>query len=274
MARRSKSRGKKENLLIIASSLFILMFIGETIIMLAPRGSGSNVISREELLKYRYIPSPSNFTVMFFGASIKECPLCPETLSNVTQAINSLKRSELFSNTSIVMKVFQCNGFPSCQDKESLVNFKLYRVSQVPLVIISYRGFLVPIDVVGMSPQEIATLLAAWYQILKVAWKPPARGLVVAYFYDGNHTSPYWDIIKKELVSRNVTVVEFGCKSYPSNCTNNIEAYATMLALGISPNNLPLMLVFKDSAIALELQLKGPVNINEIVEKIETLKES
>ena len=272
MAKKTKRRSKKETMLMIGSALFIILFIGETIVMLGPRGVRGNVISRQELLKYRYIPSPSNFTVMIFTAPIKSCPLCPETLSNVTEAVTILKNSKLFSNTSIVLKVFQCEGFPNCKSKESLVNFKLYRVSQVPLVILSYRGFLIPIDVTGMSPQEIAGLLAAWYRILQVAWRPPAKGLLVAYFYDLNHTSPYWDILKEELSAKNITYVEFGCKSYPSNCANNTVAYATMLALGISPNDLPLLLVFKNSAIVFGTQMKGPVNVDEIVSKIESLK--
>ena len=272
MARKAKRRSKKETLLMIGSALFIILFIGETAIMLGPRGARGTVISKQELLKYRYIPSPSNFTVMVFSAPIKDCPLCPETLSNVTEAINILKNSKLFSNTSIVLKVFQCEGFPNCKSKANLINFELYRVSQVPLVIISYRGFLVPVDVTGMSPQEIAGLLAAWYRILLVAWRPPAKGVVVAYFYDGNHTSPYWDILKEELSAKNVTYVEFGCKSYPSNCAKNTVAFATMLALGISPNDLPLLLVFKNSTIVMGTQLKGPVNVDELVSKIESLK--
>ncbi len=272
MAKKTRKRSKKETILMIGAALFIILFIGETIVMLGPRGGGGTVISREELLKYRYIPSPSNFTIMVFTAPIKSCPLCPEVLSNVTEAVNILENSNVFGNTSITLKVFQCQGFPNCKDKESLINFRLYRVSQVPLVIISYRGFLVPLNVIGLSPRDIANLLVAWYRILQVAWRPPLKGLVVTYFYDSNHTSPYWDLIKDELLKMNVTVLEFGCKSYPSNCTNNIKAYATMLALGISPNSLPLVLVFKDASLVLEAQLKGPVNVNQLVDKIRSLE--
>ena len=259
--------------MVVLAIVMIILMVGETIVMINRGGAGGAVITAQELKKYEYIPSPSNYTIMVFTASPKTCPICPELLQNITEAVNILKSMLKAMNSSvpIVVKVFECVGFPQCNSKEALINFKLYGVAQVPLVAVAYRGFVVPINAVGLDPQHLASLLGAWLKLMSEAWKPPMKGVAVLYLYDGLHNSTQWNDLKELLRGYNVTVVALGCKAYPSNCTNNLEAYATMLVLGIRPEQLPLVIVYKDGRPVASYYLGRPVDVAAIVAQIKSL---
>jgi len=244
LARGKKERDKKRKLYVLVSALF-------AILMLVPawlgRGGGGVAISKSDLEKYLFTPESDKYTIMLFLASPKECPVCPEVANNVTQAVELLKQSivENKLNITVEFKVFTCEGFPQCKDKEALVNFQVYRVSQVPLLLLSYRGLLVPFDPTGLGPRALASLLAQWYQVMSHAWRPPKEGKYLLYLYDKSHQSPYLDSLLKHAEANNVTVVELGCEAYPNNCTD-VRSLSTMLVLGVTPNDLPLAIVYED----------------------------
>jgi len=76
----------------------------------------------------------------------------------------------------------------------------------------------------------------------------------------------------KELIKNlNVTVVELGCESYPSDCKDNLRAYATMLVLGVRPQDLPLLIVYKDGRVAAAYQLNKPVDVTAIASTVRSL---
>ncbi len=263
----------KQKLMLIGAIAFVILMLGETIIMINRGGGGGVVLTEAELKKYEFIPPQNNFTVIVFTAPVKECPICPELLQNLTQAVDLVNKALASENITIraQMKVFECNNFPQCSNTEALINFKLYGVSQVPLVIVSYRGFLVPINVVGMSPEQMARLMLAWLALMSHAWKPPKTGVAVVYFYDSLHNSTQWQDLLSLLKDVNVTTVALGCKVYPSNCTNNTQAYATMLVYGIRPEQLPLLLVYKDGRLVASYQLNKPQDLIALAQEIKQL---
>jgi len=268
MARRKREkRDKKQKLYIIVALVFIVL-------MLVPawfrgfRGGGGG-ITQAELKKYLFVPPPSNFTVMLFVASPKECGICPTVASNVTQAVQILKDFVQTHklNISITYKVFLCEGFPNCKDKEALVNFRVYRVSSVPLLLISYKGLLVPFDPVGIGPQRLAQILLQWYRLMEVAWKPPTKGKYLLYLYDKAHESPYLNTLIEQAKLNNVTVVELGCNSFPTNCTDP-KALGTMAVLGVRPNDLPLAIVYKDGRAIAAAKVDQLQGVNEIIQAL------
>jgi len=261
--------------MVILAIVMIILMVGETLVMINRGGGGGTVITAEELKRYEYIPPPGNYTILVFTASAKACPVCPELLQNLTQAVGTLKSMLRSMNVTIPVhvKVFECNNFPSCSNKEALINFKLYGVAQVPLVVVSYRGFIVPINAVGLDPQRLASLLGAWLQLMSEAWKPPKNGVAVLYLYDASHNSTQWNDLQEMLKKYNVTLVALGCKSYPSNCTDNLKAYATMLVIGVRPEQLPLIIVYKNGKPVASYYLGKPVDVAAIAAQIKGLVE-
>ena len=244
MPRKRGKVDKKRRMYIIISVVFAALMLLPAWFRSAP---GGNVISKADLEKYLYTPDPRNLTIILFLASPKVCPLCPEVANNVTQAVELLKTLELHQklNVTVTFKEFVCSNFPTCNNKEAAVNFQVYRVSQVPLILLSYRGFLVPIDPVGMGPQRLASLIFQWYTVMRSAWKPPEVGKYLLYLYDKAHESPYLTTLEEQAKLNGVTLVKLGCEQYPSNCTNT-TALSTMLVLGVRPQDLPLAIVYKD----------------------------
>ncbi len=269
MPRRKSKKDKKQKLYVIAAILFIVMMLVPIWLKGYTGGGGTATITQEELKKYLFIPPPGNFTVMLFIASAKECPTCPMVASNVTQAINILKNmfKTHHMNVTVEYKVFLCEGFPACKDKEALVNFKVYRVSSVPLLLLSYRGLLVPVDPTGLGPQRLAFLLFQWYNVMKEAWMPPKTGKYMLYLYDEEHKSPYLDTLLQQAKMNNVTVVQLGCKLYPSNCTN-ITALSTMLVLGLRPTDLPLVIVYKDGRAIAGAKVDNLQGVDKILQAL------
>ncbi|UXD22341.1 hypothetical protein IPA_03680 [Ignicoccus pacificus DSM 13166] len=262
----------KEKIMIVGAIALVILMIGETLVMIG-RGGVGGAITVEELKKYEYIPPEGNYTIMVFIAPPQTCPICPELVQNITQAVKLVNEVLAQSNTSIRahVKIFDCANFPHCTSKEAYVNFMINKVSQVPMVFVSYRGFKVPINVVGMSPQQMAQLLLAWLKLMSAAWKPPAKGVAVVYFYDSTHNSTQWQELVKLLKPYNITLVELGCKQYPSNCTNNVVAYATMLVLGLRPENLPMVLIYKDGQLVGYFYLGKQINVVQVAKEIESL---
>lgn len=256
------------------NQLMVVLAIVLIALMLVPvwlrSGTGGAVITLSELKKYVILPKSTNETlVLLFVASPKECPICPQVLSNVTQAMNIVKTQ--FSkqiNGTVVFKVIQCNNFPNCSNKEARVNVIWYKVPQVPILIITTNRLQIPIDPTGLGPDRLARLIVGWITVLKHAWLPPPVGKYVLYFYDSSHKSTLIDTIEAEALQKGFKFIEMGCQQYPTNCTNT-TVLSTMMLLGLRPQNLPLIMVIKNGKVVVATSPTTFDSVNKILKALQ-----
>ena len=226
-------RKYRRQILLGGAIVFIVLFLVPSYLI------RSHPISAEELRKLMFVPPEDVPTVVLFIT--KDCGICNQVLQNVTEAI---RVAQNITNMQIVLKVFECQSLTVCNNREAYINFRVYGVSQVPAMFIFYRGLMQSVDPTALPAKRLGELLAAWIITVQHAWLP-GKGLYVVYFYDGNHTSPYVEEIKTIAKNYGAKFVEMGCRLYPQQCSN-ITVRATMTILGIRPQDLPLVIVFKD----------------------------
>ncbi len=230
-------RKYKRQILLGGALVFIILFLVPSYLI------RTHPISAEELKKLMFIPPRDVPTVVLFIT--KDCNVCPQVIQNVTEAI---KEAQNITGTQIALKVFECQSLTVCNNKEAYINFRVYEVTQVPTMYIFYKGLMQRIDPTALPPKRLGQLLAAWIITVQHAWLPPDKGLYVVYFFDGNHTSPYVAEIASVAKNYGAKFIEMGCELYPQQCSN-ITVKATMILLGIRPQDLPLVLVFKDGRV-------------------------
>ncbi len=267
MARKSFVKKYKNQLMVaVAIVLALLMLIPAWI----RSGTGGTVVSLSELKRYVIVPKSENETlILLFVGGPKECPICPQVINNVTQAINIVKTQfEKQLNGTIVFKIIQCNGFPNCSNKQARINVIWYKVPQVPILIIATNKLQVPIDPTGLGPDKLARLIVGWITVLKHAWLPPPTGKYVIYFYDDAHKSALIDTIKAEALQKGFKFVEMGCKQYPTNCTNT-TVLSTMMLLGLRPQNLPFVMVIKNGKVVVATMPTTFDQVNKILKALQ-----
>ncbi|NPA85441.1 MAG: hypothetical protein GXO07_05520 [Crenarchaeota archaeon] len=275
MARKRRRKSDRSAYALVALMFALMMLFSNWFSWFGGGGGkkGEAVFTQEEIKKYLYVPNPNNLTILLFVASIKECPICPIVVDNVTEAVNIFKdyAAKNNLNVSVAFKVFTCYGFPQCTNKEALINFKSYRITDVPVMLITYNGSLIVLNPVGFSPDELARAFLDAYHLLKVAWKPPREGKYLLYLYDSLHKSPFNVTLREQAAVSGVKFVELGCEVYPTNCTD-IRALATMLTIGLRPNDLPLAIVFKDGQVVAAAKVDMLNGTNVILQALKDLK--
>ncbi len=227
----------KRQILIGGAIAFIVMFLVPSYLI------RSHPISAEELKKLMFVPPENVPTVVLFIT--KDCGICSQVLQNVTEAI---KIAQNITHTQIVLKVFECQSLAVCNNREAYINFRVYGVTQIPTMLIFYKGLMQHIDPTALPANKLGELLAAWIITVQNAWLPPNKGTYLVYFYDSNHTSPYVNEIASIAKNYGAKFIMMGCKFYPHQCSN-VTVKATMIILGIRPQDLPLVLVFKDGRV-------------------------
>ena len=232
--------------------------------------TGGAVVSLSELKRYVIVPKNANETLLLlFVAGPKECPICPQVLSNVTQAVNIVKTQfgkQL--NGTLTFKIIQCNGFPNCSNKQARINVIWYKVPQVPILVIVTNRLQVPIDPTGLGPKKLAKLIVGWITVLKHAWLPPPVGKYVLYFYDETHKSALIDTIRTEAIQKGFKFIAMGCQQYPTNCTNT-TVLSTMMLLGLRPQNLPFVMVIKNGKVVVAAMPTSFEQVNKILKGLQ-----